>query len=103
MQSRFLKSVKNWSFETKITKIQVFDAHLNGHFTKFQNPKLAFLDKMTYYQQIRIKKWFPKKPLDGISVEFLFRKNPPDAILIFGRHFGFFSNLFFPKKCEYFL
>jgi hypothetical protein len=29
MQSRFLKSVKNWSFKTKITKIQVPDAILN--------------------------------------------------------------------------
>jgi hypothetical protein len=30
------------------------------HFVKFRNPKLAFLDKMTYYQQIRIKKNFSK-------------------------------------------
>jgi hypothetical protein len=29
MQSRFLKQIKNWSFETKITKIQVSDAMLN--------------------------------------------------------------------------
>jgi hypothetical protein len=29
----------------------------------------------------------------------LFRENLPDAILIFGRHFGFFSNL--SKKYEY--
>jgi hypothetical protein len=62
-----------------------------GHFVKFQNPKLVFLDKITYYQQIRIKKCFLKKPLTGVSVEFLFRKNLPDAILIFGRNFGFFQ------------
>jgi hypothetical protein len=47
---------------------------------------------MAYYQQIRIKKCFLKKPLDGVSVEILYRKNLPDAILIFGRHFGFCSN-----------
>jgi hypothetical protein len=46
---------------------------------------------------------FSQKPLDGVSVEFLFRKNLPDAILIFGRHFGFFSNLlFFPKNMSIF-
>jgi hypothetical protein len=48
---------------------------------------------MTYYQQIRIKKCFLNKPLHGVSVEFLFRKNLPDTILIFRRHFGL---VFFP-------
>jgi hypothetical protein len=45
-----------------------------------------------------MQKIFLTKLLDGVSVEFLFRKNQSEAILVFGRHFGFFSNhLFLPK------
>jgi hypothetical protein len=50
---------------------------------------LAFLDKMTYYQHIRIKKCFLKNPRDGVSVELLFRKNLPKF---------FFNLLFFQKN-----
>jgi uncharacterized membrane protein YgaE (UPF0421/DUF939 family) len=42
---------------------------------------------------------FSQKAARWRTVEFLFRKNLPDAILIFGRHFGFIFNLlFFPKN-----
>jgi hypothetical protein len=50
------------------------------------------------------QKIFLTKLLDSVAVEFLFRKNQPDAILVFGHHFGsFFNYLFFPNKmyiCE---
>jgi hypothetical protein len=50
-----------------------------------------------------IKKIFLTKLLDGVSVEFLFRKNQSDAILVFGRHFGFSSTIdFFQKKFNIF-
>jgi hypothetical protein len=66
--------------------------------SNFQIPSWL-LDKMTYNQQIRIKKCFHEKPIDGVSAEFLFRKSPPSTILIFGPHFEFFSNLLFlPKR-----
>jgi hypothetical protein len=96
LQSRFLKSVKNWNFEIKITKIQVSDAIFNTSaiLSNFKIPSWL-IGQMTNYQQIRIQKCFLKNPLDGVSVEFWFRKNVPDAILIFGRHFIFFSNLLF--------
>jgi hypothetical protein len=42
------------------------------------------------------------KQLDGVSVEFLFRKNQPDAILVFGRHFGFSATIYFCKKIDVF-
>jgi hypothetical protein len=51
MQSRFLKSVENWSFETDITKIQCTDAIfiISAIWSNFsKNPKLDFLDKITY-------------------------------------------------------
>jgi hypothetical protein len=79
MQSRFLKSVKNWGLGDHNYENTGLLRHFEyfGHFVKFQKPQLAFLDKMTCYQQIRIKKIFLKKPLDGASVEFLFRKIYP--------------------------
>jgi hypothetical protein len=54
------------------------------------------LDTTPYYQQFRIKKIFLTKPLVGVSVEFLFRKNQP--VFVFGRHFGFSPTINFFKK-----
>jgi hypothetical protein len=55
------------------------------------------------YQEICIKKIFLTKPLDGVSVEFMFGKNQPNTNLVFGRHFDFFSNhLFFSKNLNIF-
>jgi hypothetical protein len=58
-----------------------------------KNQKKDFLERPPYYQQIYIKEILLLKPLDGVSVEFLFGKNQPDATLVFGRHFF--------KKYEY--
>jgi hypothetical protein len=69
MQSTFLKSVENWSFESKITKIQVSDSILNISAILFQKPKLICIDF-----------FFLRKPLEGVSVEFLFRKNLHDDL-----------------------
>jgi hypothetical protein len=73
-----------------------------SHFVKIQTPKLYFLETTSNFQQICIKKIFLTKLLDGVSVEFLFRKNQSDAILVFGRHFGFFCNHFFSKQFDIF-
>jgi hypothetical protein len=53
-----------------------FLEHLNRcHFVKFQNPKLAFLDKMTHYQQILIKKNYQKAATRRFSRIFVQKKS----------------------------
>jgi hypothetical protein len=36
--------------------------------------------------------------LDGVSVEYMFRKNQPDAILVFGRHLDFSPTIYVSQK-----
>jgi hypothetical protein len=68
------------------------------HFVQFKNPKLAFLDKITYCQQIRIKKWFFKKPLGGVSVEFLFKKIYPTPSWFLAAISQFSPTFYFSQK-----
>jgi hypothetical protein len=65
---------------------------------------LAFFDNKTFYQQICIKKYL-RKPLNGVSVEFLFRKIYPTPYwflaAILDLSFIFYKNQFAEWKNLY--
>jgi hypothetical protein len=96
MQSRFLKSVGNLSFESKITKIWVSDAILNCSVIL---PNLKISSWIFKIKQFTINRFasifFLSKPLDGVSVELLLKKIYPSwflaAILDFSPTFYFFK------------